>query len=75
MAVTSVARGLSGSTPRRRRGGQDKLIKWTPYAATTLIEHVRVDHRRADVSVPKQFLNRPNVVTGLAQMRGKRVAE
>ena len=41
---------------------------------TTLIQHVRVDHRGAHVAVSQQFLNRPDVVPGLEQMGGKRMA-
>jgi hypothetical protein len=34
-----------------------------------------VDHRRADVPMPKQFLNCPDVVAALQQMRPKRMAQ
>jgi hypothetical protein len=36
---------------------------------------VRVDHRRADVPMPKQLLNRPDVVSGLEQMGRERVPQ
>lgn len=34
-----------------------------------------VDHRRADVPMPEEFLNRPDVEAVLQQVRGKGVAQ
>jgi hypothetical protein len=41
------------------------------HAERTTIEHVRVDHRRADIRVPEQLLHGPNVVSILEQVRRK----
>jgi hypothetical protein len=38
-----------------------------------MLEHVGVDHGRADILVPQQFLHCPNIVTVLQQVRGKAV--
>ncbi len=42
-------------------------------AQATAVEDVRVDHRRADVSVAEQFLDGANVVARLEQMRRERM--
>src|SRR5439155_24470949 len=42
---------------------------WSP------VQDVGVDLRRAHVAVAEQFLNRPDVVAVLEQVRGERVAE
>ena len=39
------------------------------------IEDVQVDHRRGYVAVAEQLLNRADVVSGLQQVRRKRVPE
>jgi len=36
---------------------------------------MRVNHRRFDVLMAQQFLNRPDVVVIFKQMRGKRMAQ
>ena len=36
---------------------------------------MRVNHRRADIPVPKELLNRPDVRPVLQQMRRKRMTE
>jgi len=36
---------------------------------------MRIDHGRADVLVPQEFLHRPNIVTILQQVCGKAVPE
>ena len=36
---------------------------------------MRVHHRRTDIPVPQQFLNRPDIVAVLQQLRGERVAK
>ena len=46
-------------------------VCWTLDATTTSIEHVGVDHRRADVFVPEEFLHRPNIVPRFEEMRRK----
>ena len=40
---------------------------------TTPVQHVRVDHRGGDVSVPKELLDRPDIVARLEQARRERV--
>ena len=52
-----------------------KVVKRTPHAPAPSVQHVRVDHRRADVAVAEQLLDRPEVVAGLKQVRGTRVPE
>jgi len=49
-------------------------IQWTPHAAATLIQYMRVYHRGADVRMAEQLLYGANVVATLQQMRRKRVA-
>jgi hypothetical protein len=51
------------------------LIEGTPHSAPTLVEHVRVDHRRADIAVAQQFLDRPDVMARFEQVRRERVAQ
>jgi hypothetical protein len=36
---------------------------------------VRIDHRTADITVAKQFLNGANVMAGLEKMSGKRMPQ
>lgn len=45
----------------------------TPHAA--LVEHVGVNHRGVDASESEQFLDGPDVVAILEQVRGERVPE
>jgi hypothetical protein len=42
---------------------------------TASIEDMRIDHRRAYVLMPKELLDRPNIVPVLKQMSGKRMTE
>ena len=46
----------------------DQAIERTHDTATTAIEHVRVDHRRADVRMTQQLLHRSDVVPRFEQM-------
>ncbi len=39
------------------------------------VQYVRVDHGGADVLVTEQFLDCPDVVTGLKEVRGERMPE
>src|SRR5262245_36336499 len=41
-------------------------IEWAPNAERTAVENVRVDHGRSHVAVPKQLLDRADVVAGVA---------
>ena len=40
-----------------------------------MAQHVGVDHRRRDVAVAQQILDRANIVSALEQVRGEGVAE
>src|SRR6478672_10380798 len=44
-------------------------------AAAAAVEDVRVDHRGADVAMPEQLLDGPDVVAGFEQMGGEAVAQ
>jgi hypothetical protein len=50
-------------------------VRRAPHAKSTPIQHVGVDHRRTDIRMSEQFLNRSNVVSILEQMRCKGMAE
>jgi hypothetical protein len=50
-------------------------IEWASNAERTTVEDVRVDHRRSHVAVPKQLLDRANIVACLEEVSGKTVAE
>ena len=52
-----------------------EAVYGTAHAERTAIEHVRVHHRRADIRVPQQLLNRPNVIAVLEQVSRKRMPE
>jgi len=49
-------------------------IERTSHGAATELEDVRVDHGGAHVAVAEQFLHGADVVAGLQQMRGERMA-
>ena len=51
------------------------LVQRTPHGDSRLIEHMRIDHRRRDILVAQQILNRADIVARLQQMRGERVAK
>ena len=53
-------------TPRSR-------IQRTRDAAAASVEDVAVDHGRADIFVPKELLNRPDVVAVFEETRRERV--
>jgi len=63
--------GLSAANGYRRH----ELVERAPHAASTLIEHVGVDHRRAHVAMPQELLDRPDVVSRFEQVRRERVAQ
>ena len=48
-------------------------INWTADRDSRLVQDVCVDHGRGDIRMAEQFLNRPDIVSFLQQMRGKRV--
>ena len=39
------------------------------------VEDMRIDHGRTDVLMPKEFLDRPNIIAVLKQMGRKRMPE
>ena len=59
----------------RRRRGLSQDVHRTSNGAPAAVEDVGVNHRRADVPVSQQLLDRPDVVSVLEQMGGERVAE
>jgi len=59
----------------RRRLGAAQGIERRQHAAGTAVEYVRVDHRRVDVGMTEQLLDRADVLPALQQMRGERMAQ
>jgi len=51
-----------------------QTVRGTPHAQPPTIQHVRIDHRRAHVSVSEQFLG-ADIVAVLEQVRRERVAQ
>jgi hypothetical protein len=54
--------------------GVSEPVERAPHAQPATVQHVRVDHRRADVRVPQQLLHRPDVIAGLQKLRRERVS-
>ena len=52
-----------------------QMIGRTRHAQPATVENVRVDHRRAQIGVPEQFLNGPDVRPALEQMGREGVPE
>ena len=50
-------------------------IEWTPYRQPAAIENMSVNHGRLHIFVPEEFLDGPDVIALLQQMRGKTVSE
>ena len=81
--MTNGGEGFQGILPREEldvresaasgyRQGDSKLlqtIERAAYPKPTRIQHVCVDHRRADIRVTEQFLHRADVVARFQQMR------
>ena len=44
-----------------------EFIERTPHAPPTSVQHARVNHRRAHIAMPEQFLDRPNVIATLVR--------
>ena len=59
----------------RQRRDLSKDVHRTSYTAPAAVEDVGVNHRGADVPMPQQFLDRPDVVSVLEQVGGERVTE
>jgi hypothetical protein len=65
-------RGISRSADSRPG---PELIERTTDAPAALIEHVRVDHRGADVAVSEQFLDRADVIASFKKMGRERMTK
>ena len=52
-----------------------QVVYRTLHAPAASLEHVRVNHRRADVAVPEKLLDRADVVAALQQVRRARMPE
>lgn len=50
-------------------------VEWAADGAVASLKDVGVNHRRLDIFVPQQFLDRSDVVTGLEQVSGERVTK
>src|SRR5206468_3919395 len=61
--------------PPARCSSVEEAIRRTPYRTRPAVEHVRVDHRGADITVAEQLLHRANVVPVLQQVGSEAVAE
>ena len=70
------AKGRPGGRPNSGRGLgiKAKAVGGAQYAVPAAVEDMRVDHRRADVAVAQQFLDGPDVVAVLEQVRGEGVS-
>src|SRR6266567_8275370 len=51
------------------------LIEGASHATAAAVEDVRIDHGRGDVAVAEEFLDGPDVIAGLEEVRGERVAQ
>src|SRR4029450_13724427 len=50
-------------------------VQRTQHLASATVQDVGVDHRRRDVAVAHQFLDRPDVVDRFEEVRGERAAQ
>jgi hypothetical protein len=50
-------------------------VSWALDASSASIQHMRRDHRRADISMAKQLLNGADVVASFEQVGGERMAK
>src|SRR2546430_17616649 len=62
------------ATPAREPTDSQE-IGWASYPHPRPVQHVRVDHRGADVTVTQQLLYRADVMPGLEQMGGEAVPQ
>jgi hypothetical protein len=44
-------------------GARPKLVERASHASSALVHYVGTNHRRADIAMAEQFLDRPDVVT------------
>jgi hypothetical protein len=59
---------VRASAANRAHGSWLQLVRRAPDAQRASIQDVGVDHRRADIRVPEEFLNRSNVGAAFEQM-------
>lgn len=52
-----------------------QAIDRTPQSMATFVQDLRVYHGGADLLVPEQFLERPDVVARLKEVRGERMGD
>src|SRR5437867_4183882 len=71
----AAGRGITLCRPREQSTGRVQSVDGARHTAATALEHVRVDHGRADVAMTEQLLDRPDVVTVLEQVGRERVSE
>ena len=57
------------TTPPAAQYPLSQLIRRTPHTQPTPIQHVRIDHRRRHIGVPKLLLARPDFIARLEQGR------
>lgn len=50
-------------------------IGWAAHSGGAPVQHVRIDHRRADIVVAEELLNGADVVAVLEEVRGEGVTE
>ena len=70
--ITLTRRGRSWRWWARRSKGD--LVQGATDAGAGF-EHVQIDHRGRDITVPQEFLNCSYVIAGAQELRGKGVAE
>lgn len=56
-------------------GRAEEPIGWAADSPAAPVEHMGVDHRRADVPVPQKFLDRPDLLAVFQEMRGQGMAQ
>lgn len=68
---SAVVTGPTGGPAPTGHEQTSWTVERTQYATRSAIQNMCVDLGRCDVRMPKQFLNRTNIVAGLQQMRRK----
>jgi hypothetical protein len=51
------------------------LIERAPHATPALVEHVRIDHRRAHIAMTQELLDRTDIVARFEQVGRERVPQ
>ncbi len=68
-------RGSVHNPGGERRLGSGEAVRGAPNTSTSPIQDVRVDHCCADVSVPEQLLDRPDIVPVFKQVSRERMPQ